>query len=159
MSSTDALLDLIILVLVALVPALIYLSWVRNTERFQTTSLGPILGAFIYGALFATIVAAILEAVIVGLGTSVSQTYPGPEFLFLNGNSSLGAFFLVLVVAPFIEEGLKGSGSVLLIGNSSSPSRTGRSSARPWASGSDSSRRSSTVSPPTWWGASPRGSR
>jgi protease PrsW len=110
MSSTDAALDLLILVLVALVPALIYLSWVRRTERFQTTSLGPILGAFLYGALFATIVAAILEAIIVALGTSVSQTYPGPEFLFLNGNSSLGVFFLVLVVAPFVEEGLKGSG-------------------------------------------------
>jgi len=110
MSATDAIFDLVILVVVALVPALIYLSWVRNTERFQTTSLGPILGAFAYGAIFATIVAAILEAIIVAVGTSVSQTFPGPEFLFLNGNSSLGVFFLVLVVAPFVEEALKGSG-------------------------------------------------
>jgi len=110
MSATNALLDLLALVLVALVPALIYLTWVRGSERYGTTSWGPILGAFAYGALFATIVAGILEAIIVGLGTSVSNLYPGPEFLFLNGNSTLGAFFLVLVVAPFIEEALKGSG-------------------------------------------------
>ncbi|HTZ61774.1 MAG TPA: PrsW family glutamic-type intramembrane protease [Thermoplasmata archaeon] len=110
MSATDAILDLVILVLIALVPALIYLAWVRRTERYATTSWGPILGAFAYGAFFATIVAAILEAIIVGLGTSVSTQYTGPEFLFLNGNSTLGAFFLVLVVAPFVEEALKASG-------------------------------------------------
>lgn len=110
MSGVDAVEDLLILVVISLVPALIYLTWVRRTERFQTSSWGSVLGAFVYGALFATIVAAILEGVIVALGTSVSQTYPGPEFLFLNGNSSLGAFFVVLVVAPFVEEGLKGSG-------------------------------------------------
>ncbi|MGB6443585.1 MAG: PrsW family glutamic-type intramembrane protease, partial [Thermoplasmata archaeon] len=110
MSAFDAVADLAVLVLVSLVPALLYLSWVRRTERFQHGSWGPILGAFAYGALFATVVAAILEAVIVGLGTSVSAQYPGPEFLFLNGNSTLGAFFLVLVIAPFVEEGLKGSG-------------------------------------------------
>jgi RsiW-degrading membrane proteinase PrsW (M82 family) len=83
---------------------------VRGSERYGTASWGPILGAFAYGALFATIVAAILEGIIVGLGTSVSNLYPGPEFLFLNGNSTAGTFFLVLVVAPFIEEALKGSG-------------------------------------------------
>src|SRR5580658_240545 len=79
MSSTDALLDLVILIVVSLVPALIYLSWVRGTERFRTTSLGPIVGAFIYGALFATLVAAVLELVLVDLGTSVSQNIPGPS--------------------------------------------------------------------------------
>jgi len=110
MSATDALFDLILLVLVALVPALIYLIWVRGTERYQTSSWGKILGAFVYGAFFATVVAAILEGVIVALGTAVSTQYTGPEFLFLNGNSSLGTFFLVLVVAPFVEEALKGSG-------------------------------------------------
>jgi protease PrsW len=110
MSSSDALFDLVILILVSLVPALLYLTWVRGTERYQTASLGPVVGAFVYGALFATLVAAVLELVLVDLGTSVSQNYPGPEFVFLNGNSNAGAFFLVLVIAPFVEEALKGSG-------------------------------------------------
>jgi len=104
--------DLLILVVVAFVPALIYLSWIRGTERYGKEGWGPLLRAFVYGAFFATITAGILEAVIVAAGTAVSQNYPGPEFVFLNGNSSAGAFFLVLVIAPFIEEALKASGVV-----------------------------------------------
>jgi len=104
--------DLLILVLVAFVPALIYLSWIRGTERYGRESWGPLLRAFVYGAIFATLTAAVLEAVIVGLGTAVSQQYPAPEFVFLNGNSNAGVFFLVLVIAPFVEEALKGSGVV-----------------------------------------------
>ncbi len=104
--------DFLILVLVALIPALIYLIWVRQTERYNRQAWGGLLGSFVFGAVVATIVAAILELVIVEVGTSVSQHYPGPEFLFLNGNSTAGVFFLVLVVAPFIEEGLKASGVV-----------------------------------------------
>ncbi len=110
MSSTAALEDLIILILVALIPALLYLSWVRRTERFRQNDWSSILKAFAYGAFFATIVAAILELVLVSLGTSLSGVLVGPEFVFLNGNSTAGAFFLVLVIAPFVEEALKGSG-------------------------------------------------
>ena len=102
--------DLVLLVLVALVPALAYLAWVRKTERYRTEAWRTLVGGFLYGALFATLAAAFLELLIVGLGTSISQRYPAPEFVFLNGNSTAGAFFLVLVVAPFVEEALKGSG-------------------------------------------------
>ena len=110
MSGAADLSDLIVLVLVALVPALIYLAWVRRTERYRTESWGPLLWAFVYGAIFATLVAAVLEGVFVALGTTASGYLPGPEFVFLNGNSPVGVFFLVLVVAPFIEEALKASG-------------------------------------------------
>jgi RsiW-degrading membrane proteinase PrsW (M82 family) len=109
-SAFDSLADLVILILVALIPALLFLTWVRRVERYQQSSWSAILRAFVYGALFATFIAAVLELIIVDLGTSVSQQYPGPEFVFLNGNSTLGAFFLVLVIAPFVEEALKGSG-------------------------------------------------
>ncbi|MGP8078394.1 MAG: PrsW family intramembrane metalloprotease [Thermoplasmata archaeon] len=102
--------SLVLLLLVALVPALVYLSWVRRAVRFQGEAWTAVLGAFAYGALFATVTAGILEVVIVGLGNSVSQRYPAPEFVFLNANSTAGAFFLVLVVAPFVEEALKASG-------------------------------------------------
>jgi len=112
MSTTTDAEYLVVLVLVSLIPALLYLIWVRKSERYAGEAWGPLLWAFVYGAMFATITAAILEAVIVSVGTSVSQNYPGPEFVFLNGNSTLGTFFLVLVVAPFIEEALKASGVV-----------------------------------------------
>jgi protease PrsW len=110
MSAVGAAEDLVILVAVALVPALAYLSWVRKGERYRNEAWGSLVGGFLYGALFATIVAGILELVLVELGTRVSQHYPGPEFVFLNGSSTAGSFFLVLVIAPFIEEALKASG-------------------------------------------------
>jgi RsiW-degrading membrane proteinase PrsW (M82 family) len=104
--------DLLILLFASLVPALIFLSWVRTSERYRQASWGTVLKMFAYGAIFATIVAAILEVVLVDVGTAASQAYPAPEFSFLNGNSTAGAFFLVLVIAPFIEEGLKASGVI-----------------------------------------------
>ncbi|HTP54656.1 MAG TPA: PrsW family intramembrane metalloprotease [Thermoplasmata archaeon] len=110
MTSMNSAESLAILALVALLPALIYLVWVRRAERYHGEGWSSVLGAFAYGALFATITAGILEAVIVALGTSITQRYPGPEFVFLNRNSTAGAFFLVLVIAPFVEEALKGSG-------------------------------------------------
>lgn len=104
--------DLAILLLVALVPALLYLAWIRRSERYLTQSWGSLLGTFAFGAIVATVVAAFLELVLVALGTAVSQAYPAPEFTFLNGNSTAGAFFLVLVIAPFVEEALKGYGVI-----------------------------------------------
>jgi RsiW-degrading membrane proteinase PrsW (M82 family) len=111
-SATDAALDLIILVILALLPALLYLGWVRRTARYRQEAWGTLLRAFAYGAIFATLAAVVVEGVVVAAGTAVSQQYPQPEFAFLNGNSTLGAFFLVLVIAPFVEEGLKGAGVV-----------------------------------------------
>jgi RsiW-degrading membrane proteinase PrsW (M82 family) len=102
--------DLVLLIVVSLIPALAYLAWVRKGERRTTEGWGTLLRGFLYGAIFATIVAGVLELVVVSLGTSVSQHYPAPEFVFLNGNSTAGSFFLVLVIAPFIEEALKASG-------------------------------------------------
>ncbi|HEV2428757.1 MAG TPA: PrsW family intramembrane metalloprotease [Thermoplasmata archaeon] len=112
MSDLTALEDLVILVLAALVPSLAFLSWVRTSERYGTEPWGALLNLFAYGALGATFVAAILEVVLVDLGTAASQRYPAPEFSFLNSHSTAGAFFVVLVIAPFVEEGLKASGVV-----------------------------------------------
>src|SRR5579863_5492632 len=104
--------DLLILALAALFPALVYLVWVRESERLGREPWGLLLRLFLFGALGATIIAAILELVIVDLGSAISQKYPGPEFGFLNGGSTAGAFFLVLVIAPFVEEALKASGVI-----------------------------------------------
>ncbi|HKV90039.1 MAG TPA: PrsW family intramembrane metalloprotease [Thermoplasmata archaeon] len=112
MVDTTALVDFLILTLAALLPALIYLMWVRQSERLGREPWGLLLRLFAFGALGATIIAGILEVVIVDAGTAFSLHYPAPEFAFLNGNSSLGAFFLVLVVAPLVEEGLKAAGVV-----------------------------------------------
>lgn len=110
MNGTLALEDLLVLLLASLVPALIFLSWVRTSERYRQASWGTVLSLFAYGAIVATIVAGILEVILVDAGTVASKSYPAPEFSFLDGGSTAGAFFLVLVIAPFVEEGLKASG-------------------------------------------------
>lgn len=114
MSGVDSLLDFLLIFVVALIPALIYLLWIRGIERYRTASWGTILTAFVYGAVIATVVAATIEGVLLDLGTSASQALPAPEFTFLNGNSTAGQFFLILIIAPFVEEGLKAIGVVLL---------------------------------------------
>ncbi|EQD52761.1 hypothetical protein B1B_10576, partial [mine drainage metagenome] len=150
MSVLDAILDLVILLVVALAPAVAYLTWVRGSERFRPEDWGTLLRAFAYGAFFATIAAGILEAVLVSAGTAASQAYPAPEFTFLNGNSTFDAFFLVLVIAPFVEEALKGSGVYAYRNRIRDPADgpVRRGVGRPW--GSASSRRCSTDSAPSW---------
>ncbi len=101
---------LLLLGLVALAPALLYLSWIRHGEAVPPEGWGGLLRGFLYGAFFATIVAAVLELLVVDLGNRLSTRLTGPEFLFLTSKSTAGALFLVLVVAPFIEEALKASG-------------------------------------------------
>ncbi len=114
MSDLDTFLDIAIIFWVALIPAVLYLLWIRGTERYRTASWGTVLTAFVYGAIVATLVAAAIEGTLLYVGTSASQALPAPEFTFLNGNSTAGQFFLILVIAPFVEEGLKGIGVVLL---------------------------------------------
>jgi RsiW-degrading membrane proteinase PrsW (M82 family) len=103
--------DIVLLVVAALLPALVYLAWVRSGEHTDAEPWWPLLGAFATGALGATFAAALIEAALLEGGTAFSQAYPRPEFAFLNGNSTLGAVFLVLVIAPFVEEGLKAWGT------------------------------------------------
>ncbi len=109
---TTEFLDFLAIFVIALVPAVIYLVWIRGVERYRTIAWGPIATSFLYGAVIATIVAATIEGVLVAAGTSLSRAVPGPEFTFLNGNSTAGEFFLILVIAPFVEEGLKALGVV-----------------------------------------------
>ncbi len=116
MTTAAELEDLALLLFVALVPALVYLIWVRGTERYQQEPWGRLLGGFAWGAFIATIVAAIIELLLVAAGTAVSQAVPAPEFTFLNPSSPWNTFFLVLVIAPFTEEGLKGLGAIRSVG-------------------------------------------
>jgi RsiW-degrading membrane proteinase PrsW (M82 family) len=106
-SFTDDLEAIILLVIVAMLPAILYLTWVRSGVNGFRERWGPLLSAFALGAFGATLAAALIEGALLAGGTSLSQAYPAPEFSFLNGNSSLGELFLVVVAAPFIEEGLK----------------------------------------------------
>jgi RsiW-degrading membrane proteinase PrsW (M82 family) len=108
--------DLLILLVVSLVPALIYVSWLRRTEQYEREPWGRILGAFAWGAFFATIVAAVIEALLVAAGGALSSDISQPEFGFLNPSSPWNLFFVVLIIAPFVEEALKAGGMIRSLG-------------------------------------------
>ncbi|MCI4344686.1 MAG: hypothetical protein L3J87_03580, partial [Thermoplasmata archaeon] len=80
MTDFGAFWDLVILVLAALLPALLYLAWVRKSERFMAEPWTALLSAFAYGAVVATLVSAALEVILVGVGTAFSNAFPAPEF-------------------------------------------------------------------------------
>ena len=55
---------LIVLVVVAFVPSLIYLIWIRNTERYQREPYSRLLKIFAYGAIFSVAIAIVLETLL-----------------------------------------------------------------------------------------------
>ncbi len=84
--------DLVIIVLVAFVPALVYAVWIRNAEIHRREPMGAIELVFVYGATIALALAFILELFVTGfIGLFTS-------------NAALITLLLALVFAPIIEE-------------------------------------------------------
>ena len=100
--------DAVILLLAAFVPSLVYLVWIRNTERFGREPYGRLLGVFLYGATVSVVVAVVLEMILMALlNTNIERVYQ-----ILGDNPSLSSLILACVIAPFVEELTKASGVV-----------------------------------------------
>ncbi len=96
----DSTLELLILVLAAFVPSLIYLVWMRNAERFGREPYGRLLRIFLFGAVFSVMIAVLLELVLmVLLHTSIGKVYE-----ILGTHPSLEAVILAVIIAPVVEE-------------------------------------------------------
>ncbi len=94
----------LILLAVAFTPSLLYVWWIRNTERYKREPWSRLLLLFVYGAIGSVILAIIFEEVIAGfLGTPVNLTFT-QEFQF----SLSPELILVVIVAPIVEEFTKG---------------------------------------------------
>ncbi|MFO8132469.1 MAG: PrsW family glutamic-type intramembrane protease [Thermoplasmatota archaeon] len=89
------LLQWVILILLAFLPALAYTIWIRNTERYHREPWIPVLVCFAWGASIAIIASLVLEQL---LGVSLAATL---------GSASLYAFAMAVVVAPVVEEATK----------------------------------------------------
>lgn len=98
--------DLIILVLAAFVPSLLYLVWIRNTERYGREPYGRLLRIFIYGATLSVVVAVVLELLTMALlDMNIERVYE-----ILGRHPSLMSLILAVVIAPLAEELAKGLG-------------------------------------------------
>src|SRR2546428_2898878 len=103
----DASQVLLILAVSAFVPPLLFLIVVRNTEKYGREPWGRVLRTFLWSAIFAVIIAGVLELVLVSVHLQV-----GPVYLAIP-SGELGIIILALVIAPIVEEAAKGVGVYL----------------------------------------------
>lgn len=97
---------LVVLVVLAFVPSLIYLIWIRNTERYQREPYARLLKIFAYGAILSVAIAIVFESLLLSvLDLNLERIYQ-----VLGENPELTTLILALVIAPFVEEAAKGLG-------------------------------------------------
>ena len=101
----DATSALIILAVSAFVPPLLFLGVVRRTERYGREPWARVLRTFSWGAVFAVIIAILLEIVLFALYQRIDRVY------VISGQiPNLVTIVLALVIAPVVEEFAKGVG-------------------------------------------------
>jgi len=100
------LIDLIILALAAFVPSLIYLVWIRNTERYSREPYFRLIWVFILGATLSVLLAVLAEMVLMTLyDENVGRVYQ-----ILGENPNISTLVLACVIAPLVEEFAKAMG-------------------------------------------------
>jgi len=95
-----------ILVLVSFVPAIVYVIWIRRSERYEVEPWRQIAKVFLWGTIVAVIVSIILSTLVVYVLEETIQR----QYDFLRPESTLGILLLFSVVAPTVEEFAKGMG-------------------------------------------------
>jgi RsiW-degrading membrane proteinase PrsW (M82 family) len=102
----DAVLFWLTLILVAFLPSVIYLIWIRNTEKYSREPYGMLLKLFLFGAVLSVVIAIILEVVLASLfNENIERVYE-----YLGEHPSIPMLILVCVIAPFVEEITKALG-------------------------------------------------
>lgn len=98
--------DLVILVIAAFVPSLLYVIWIRNTERYVREPYYRILIVFIFGAVVSIAIAVIVELVALNLiQTGLERVYQA-----FAQDPNLVTLLLAVVIAPLVEEASKALG-------------------------------------------------
>ncbi len=101
-----AIVPIVILVLAAFVPSLIYLVWIRNTERYAREPYGRLLRVFAYGAVVSVTLAVLGELFATTLfNANIERIYD-----IFGKNPNLSSLALAIVIAPLIEELTKSIG-------------------------------------------------
>ncbi len=102
----DILTVFMILVASSFLPPIVYMIWLRNSERFSKEPLGQVFKVFIYGAIFGVIIASLLSLAIL----NILDSWLDRPYLFGWDTDVLVGLLLVIVIAPFVEELAKGVG-------------------------------------------------
>jgi RsiW-degrading membrane proteinase PrsW (M82 family) len=95
-----------VLILVAFVPSILYMTWIRNTEKHSREPWGMLLKVFVYGAILSVVFAVVLEIILSSLfHQNIERVYE-----FLGENPTIPMLVVVCVIAPFVEELTKALG-------------------------------------------------
>ena len=99
-------LSLSVILAIAFLPPLLYMIWIRNTERYEREPWYAVFRSFIGGATVGIGIAAILEVILVHFYSSSLEFLRGYEFIAKH-EASINALIIAGVIAPFVEEATK----------------------------------------------------
>jgi RsiW-degrading membrane proteinase PrsW (M82 family) len=99
-------LELIVFALAAFVPSVLYMIWIRNTERYRRKPYGRLLQIFILGATLSVVLAVVLELLLIMLlDMNIERVYE-----ILGEDPTITSILLAVVIAPLVEEMTKALG-------------------------------------------------
>ena len=98
--------EAVVLVLFSFLVPAIFVVWIRNTERYGREPWGPIIGMFLWGAIFAVIIGAFLSLIFIILFSAATPV----EQILSRHFADPTTILLALVIAPFTEEFAKAFG-------------------------------------------------
>lgn len=108
--------EILLLVLFAFIPPLLYMVWFRSAERQEREPWGQVLRAFGWGAVIGVIVAVILSvilAIVLLEGGLFAFRHTFTELdRAIEETLDLPLFLLIVVIAPLAEEVAKGLGVI-----------------------------------------------
>jgi RsiW-degrading membrane proteinase PrsW (M82 family) len=102
----QAVLNAVAIILVAVLPSVAYLIWIRNTERRSRERYSRLAIVFLLGATLSIAVAVVIELVLMNLlDTNIERVYQ-----ILGEDPNLSSLLLACVIAPVVEELAKAIG-------------------------------------------------
>jgi RsiW-degrading membrane proteinase PrsW (M82 family) len=104
---SSELMTIFIIIAVAFIPPILYLIWIRNTERFEREPWGKIAITFIWGAIFGVGLGLLFSYLLI---TAFGLAAPERVYSSIFEEEALGILILAVIIAPFAEEAAKAIG-------------------------------------------------
>ncbi|MCG7840664.1 MAG: PrsW family intramembrane metalloprotease [Methanomassiliicoccales archaeon] len=106
--------ELTVVLLSAIVPSLIYLVWIRNSEIYNRERWGRVLSVFFFGATISILASVLLESLAIDVIRAPGSIFSEGFWNFAPYDPTLEIVILAVVIAPFVEEWAKGWGVLAL---------------------------------------------
>jgi RsiW-degrading membrane proteinase PrsW (M82 family) len=106
--------ELALVLLTAIVPSLIYLVWIRNSESKNRERWGNVLSVYLFGMIISIIAAVLLESLAIEIILSPDSIFSEGLWSFEPYDPTLEIVLLAVVIAPFVEEWTKSWGVIAI---------------------------------------------